>query len=105
MKILKDLIHKANDTMDEIEFYAEKAHALRHEHRTLADTYIKLAEMHVTIYGLLHDRMVALIEEEKKKGVAVPKEMQVIWDYEHEKLVKEFNEAKYLVDEYKKMGY
>lgn len=39
------------------------------------------------------------------KGVAVPHEMQVIWDYEHEKLIKEFAEAKYLIEEYKKMGY
>lgn len=105
MKILKDLISKANDTLDEIEFYAEKAHHLRGEYKTLADTYIKLADMHITIYGLLHERMVALIEDEKKKGVAVPAAMQAIWDYEHEKLIKEFAEAKYLVEEYKKMGY
>jgi hypothetical protein len=31
--------------------------------------------------------------------------MQEIWDYEHEKLVKEFAEAKFLIEEYKKMGY
>ena len=105
MKILKDLIKKANDTMEEVEFYAEKAHHLRAEHRTLADTYIKLADMHVSIYAMLHERMVALIDEEKKKGVPVPHEMQAIWDYEHEKLIKEFAEAKYLIEEYKKMGY
>ena len=105
MKILKDLIEKANDTMEEIEWYAEKAHHLRTEHKPLADTYIKLAEMHIEIYGMLHSRMVALIEEEKKKGVAVPATMQAIWDYEHEKLIKEFAEAKFLVEEYKKMGY
>lgn len=105
MKILKELIEKANDTMEEVEWYAEKAHHLRHDHKALADTYIKLADMHIEIYGMLHNKMVALIEEEKKKGVAVPHEMQVIWDYEHEKLVKEFAESKFLVEEYKKMGY
>ncbi len=105
MKILKDLIEKANDTLEEVEWYAEKAHHLRAEHKALADTYIKIAEMHVSIYAMLHERMVALIDEEKKKGVQVPHEMQVIWDYEHEKLIKEFAEAKYLIEEYKKMGY
>lgn len=105
MKILKDLISKANDTLEEIEFYAEKAHVLRAEHKPLADTYIKIGEMHITIYNMLHDKMVMLIEETKSKGVAVPHEMQVIWDYEHEKLIKEFAEAKYLIEEYKKMGY
>jgi hypothetical protein len=84
MKVLKDLIEKADDTLDEIEWYAEKAHHFRsmNEFKNLADTYIKVAEMHVTIYGMLHERMVALINEEK--------------------LVKEFAEAKYLVEEYKK---
>jgi hypothetical protein len=105
MKILKDLIEKANDTMEEIEWYAEKAHHLRAEHKSLADAYIKIAEMHVTIYNLLHEKMVMLIEEQKNKGVQVPVSMQAIWDYEHEKLIKEFAEAKYLIEEYKKMGY
>ena len=105
MKILKDLIEKANDTMEEIEWYAEKAHHLRTEHKGLADTYIKLAEMHVNIYGMLHERMVALIEEEKRKGTTVPHAMQAIYDYVHEKLIKEFAEAKYLIEEYKKTGY
>lgn len=105
MKILGDLIQKSKDTMEEIEWYAEKAHHLRHEHKSVADCYIKIAEMHIDIYGMLHSKMVSLIEEEKKKGVEVPKEMQVIWDYEHKNLVKEFSEAKFLVEEYKKMSY
>ena len=105
MKILKDLIEKANDTMEEIEWYAEQAHHLRAEHKALADTYIELADMHIDIYGKLHKKMVMLIEEKKAKGVAVPHEMQVIWDYEHQNLIKDFAEAKFLVEEYKKMGY
>ena len=105
MKILEDLIEKANDTMEEVEWYAEKAHHLRHEHKALADTYIEIADIHIKIYGMLHNRMVALIEDEKKKGIAVPHEMQVIWDYEHKNLIKDFNEAKFLVEEYKKMSY
>lgn len=102
MKILTDLIKKSSDTLDEIEWYAEKAQHIRLENKSLADTYIKIAEMHIDIYGMLHNRMAALITEQKEKGVAVPPTMQVIWDYEHEKLVKEFAGAKYLVEEYKK---
>lgn len=104
MKILKDLIEKADDTLEEIELYAEKAMHLRTEHRALADCYIRIAEMHVNIYGMLHERMVALIDEEKRKGIEVPISMEAIWEYEHEKLIKEFAEAKFLIDEYKKMA-
>lgn len=102
MKVLKELIEKANDTMDEVEWYAEKAHHLRATHKDLADTYIKLAETHVDIYKQLHARMVALIDEERKKGVPVPAAMTAIWDYEHERLIKEFADAKVLIDEYHK---
>ena len=102
MKILKDLIGKAEDTMEEVEWYAEKAHHLRIEHKGLADAYIKVAEMHIEVFKLLHEKMVALIAEEKAKGGETPKAMEFIWDYEHEKMMKEFAEAKYLVDEYKK---
>ena len=102
MKILSHLIEKANDTMDEIEFYSEQAHHLKVEHKSLADAYIKVAEMHITIYGILHDQMVALIDKYKKEGNEPPKEMTVIWAYEHEKLVKEFEHMKYLVEDYKK---
>lgn len=105
MKILKDLIEKANDTLEEVEWYAEKAHHLRQEHKPLADTYIKIAETHVNIYSMLHERMVECIEEEKKQGHIAPAPMLAIWEYEHEKMVKEFSEAKYLIEEYKKMGY
>ena len=102
MKILVDLIEKAKDTMDEIEWYAEHAHHLRAEHKPLADKYIKIADMHVSIYAMLHESMVELIEEEKRKGKMPPPEMLAIWNYEHEKLVKEFAEAKFLVEDYKK---
>jgi hypothetical protein len=51
---------------------------------------------------MLHERAVALINEEKQKGVAVPPEMLAIWDFSHRKLIERFNKAKYLVDEYKK---
>lgn len=102
MKILKDLIEKADDTLEEVEWYAEKAHHLRAEHKELADTYIKIAEMHIGIYNMLHERMVSLIAEYRKSGDNPPASMLEVWNYEHEKLVKEFFEAKFLVEEYKK---
>ncbi len=34
--------------------------------------------------------MVELINEEKRKGVQPPVEMLAIWNYEHEKLIKEY---------------
>lgn len=102
MKMLKNLIEKADDTLEEIEWYAEKAHHYKADNRALADCYIRIAEMHIEIYRMLHDRMVAVINEYHSRGHEPPATMQAIWDYEHEKLVKEFAEAKMLIEEYKK---
>ena len=102
MKILKDLIKKMDDTLEEIEFYGEKALHLKTEHKTLGDTFIKIAEIHVEVFKMLHDRAIALINEKKQGGAEPPKFMLDIWDYEHEKLIREFSEAKFLVEEYKK---
>lgn len=102
MKILSKMISKANDTLDEIEWYAEKALHYKQDHKSVADVYNKIAEMHITIYDMLHKEMVGLIDEHKRMGHQPPPEMLAIWDYEHEKLIKEFAEAKTMVDEYKK---
>jgi hypothetical protein len=102
MKILVNLIEKANDTMEEVEWYIQKAFHLRATHKELADVYAKIADEHIGIYKMLHDKMVELIEEEKRKGNSPPQEMLAIWNYEHEKLIKEFAESKFLVEDYKK---
>lgn len=103
MKIIKDIIKKSEETLDEIEWYSEKAIHLKSTDRALADIYIKIAEMHVDIFKMLHDKAVCLIDDYRRQGHEPPKEMLVIWDYEHEKLTKQFSHAKYSIEEYKKM--
>lgn len=100
MKILTELIKKAEDTMEEVEWYGEKALHLKTDHKSLADAYNKIASEHIGIYELLHKEMVNLIEEHKRTGHQPPPEMLAIWNYEHEKMVKEFKEAKFIVEEY-----
>lgn len=105
MKILKELIEHANDTLDEVHEYVRQAYHIHQEHKALADTYIKIAESHISIFNMLHERMVSLIEEEKRKGVQPPAAMLVIWDYEHGKLVDELAHCRVKIEDYKKMNY
>lgn len=58
--------------------------------------------MHITIYDMLHKQMVDLIEQKKREEPKAPAEMLAIWNYEHERLIKEFKDAKILVEEYKR---
>lgn len=102
MKILTSIIEKANDTLKEIEWYSEKAILLRDEYKPIADVYNKIADIHIDIYDMLHKQMVDLIDQKKRDGIQIPAEMSAIWNYEHEKLIKEFKDAKVLVEEYKR---
>lgn len=101
MKIIVNLIGKMNDTLEEIFYYAEKAHAIHADFKNLSDVYIKIAEMHVDIYKQLHEQAVKLIAEERQNRVPPP-EMLAIWNYEHENLVKNFSKAKFMIEEYHK---
>lgn len=102
MKIIQEVIDKMYDVIDEIEYYASKAHHLRHEHKMLADAYIKSAEAHVEIFKSLHETVVKLIAEQKEKGKMPTPEMQFLYDHLHQDVVTEFSRVKWMIEEYKK---
>ena len=105
MKIISELIDKMEDTLEEAEFYGEKAMQYHTDYKHLANTYAKAGEVHTNLYLTLHETVVALINAEKSKGVEVPKEMQFYYDQMHKKMVARYNKAKFVLEEYKKMGY
>lgn len=102
MKILSKLIERGESTLDEVEWYAENALHLKSTNKELSDTYLKIAETHISIFNMLHDMMVKLIEKERHAGVNPPQSMLEMWDYSHKKMMKEFAEAKYIIEEVKK---
>jgi hypothetical protein len=51
---------------------------------------------------MLHDMMVKMIEKERHAGANPPQSMLEMWEYQHKKLMKDYAEAKYIIDEYKK---
>jgi DNA polymerase/3'-5' exonuclease PolX len=100
MKILAELIEKAEDTLEEVEFYGRQAQHLKVTDKSVADLYNKLATTHIEIYGNIHREIVNLIEEHKRTGHQPPPEMLAIWNYEHKKLIERFTKAKNIVNEY-----
>ena len=52
-----------------------------------------------TILNLVNTSFI-IGNERKNAGHQPPPEMLAIWNYEHEKMVKEFKEAKFIVEEY-----
>lgn len=105
MKILKEVIDHANSTLEEIEEYVKEAFVLRAEHKNLADSYVKIAEQHVNIFNTLHEKMIMLVEDEKSKNSNIPEVMKEMWKEEHNEVIEEFAKVKFMIEEYKKMGY
>lgn len=102
MKVIMEAIEKLYDVIDEVEYYASRAIHLKQDHKTLAEGYIKAAEAHVEIFRSMHETVVKLIDEQKSKGNMPTKEMQFLYDQEHQRIVKEFAKARMLIEEFRK---
>ena len=102
MKILEDFIERMDSTLEEAETYITKAHLYKNENKKVADAYANASETHLNLYMKMHETVVALINEERRKGVSVHVGMMEAWNLQHSILVKKFTKLKYLVDEYGK---
>ena len=103
MKIMKDIICHMSDTMEEAEDYVAEARLIKDEHPQLFSTYLKLAEEHLKHYMSLHTAVVQIINEYRRQKGEPPKEMTIIWNYEHEKLIEEYEDIKKSIDRAKMM--
>jgi predicted metal-dependent HD superfamily phosphohydrolase len=103
MKIMKDIICHMKDTMDEAEDYVSEARLLKEEHPNLFNTYIKLAEEHLQHYMSLHSAVVMIINDFKRLKGEPPAVMKAIWDYEHERLVEEYEDIRKAIERAKMM--
>lgn len=94
MLIMKEVIDKMDDTLEEAEFYALHHKIHKESMPILADIYYKLAQDHLAHYLSLHNGVVAIINDYRRTKGEPPANMTAIWSYEHEKLVEEYEEIK-----------
>jgi hypothetical protein len=101
MLIIKEVIEKMDDTLCEAEWYA--VHAKHHKETMpmLADIYYKLGQEHLAHYMSLHTGVVSIINEHRRTKGEPPPTMSVLWDYEHKKLIEEYEEIKKMLDSYR----
>lgn len=84
MEIIKKISQKIDSELEDAQHYIKCAYKVKDEYPKLADTYYKLslAEMeHVT---MLHDNVVAIINEYKMHN-EVPEAMEILYEYLHER--------------------
>jgi hypothetical protein len=101
MLIIKEIIGKMDDTLCEADFYAKNAHHYKDTHPILADTYYKLGNDHLAHYMSLHTAVVAIINDHRRTKGEPPATMAAIWDYEHKKLIEDYEDIKKMLEHYR----
>lgn len=87
MEIVKQLVEKIDDELEDAEKYIKLACKMKEKDKNLAETYYKLSLEEMGHMTMLHDQVVRIIDNFKKTN-EVPVGMQTLYDYLHERQVK-----------------
>ena len=87
MEIIKELVEKMDDELEDSEKYIKCAMRKKGKYPQLAETYYKLSLEEMNHFAMLHDQVVRIINEYKKEH-EVPPAMQTLYDYLHEREIK-----------------
>lgn len=98
MKAIKEIVEDIRDELDGAKHYAEKAVRMRDTDMTAANTYAEMARQELGHADKLHGMAVKLINEQRAAGVTPPASMQVVWDWEHERMIDQTARIKALLD-------
>lgn len=95
IKLLSELIR---EELDDATKYAKLAVQYKDSERRIGDAFANLARAELDHSSILHEQAVTLIRA--FQGTP-PKAMQIVWDWEHERQMKQTQEIKILLDMYK----
>lgn len=100
MKIIKQLVEKIDDELEDAEAYINLACQTKEKDSVLADTYYKLSLEEMGHMNMLHDQVVRIINDFKKSN-EIPAGMQTLYDYVHEREMKWATKIKIKQEMYK----
>lgn len=101
MKIIQKLNDKISEEIQDAKCYATMALEYKDERRGLADTLYMISTEEMKHMSLLHNEVVKIIEEYRKKNGEPPAEMLAVYEYLHKKHIEAAGEAKALQALYK----
>lgn len=101
MKAIKELINMIEDELEGAEHYAKAAIRYKSEFPSLADTLYAISTQEMLHVTILHEEVVKLIKSYREKHGEPPVAMQAVYDWQHEKQIKETKEIKILQNQYK----
>lgn len=101
MLVIKDLVEEIYEEIDGARKYAENALRLKDKDKSLSEMYIGMAKEELGHMNRLHDQVVRIISEYRVSSGEVPKGMEEIYEWQHQKIIKCSAEVKVLIEGYK----
>ena len=97
MRVIQVIINHMDDTLEEAHEYYRDYVMFKDSHPKMAQTALEMASVHLNLYLKWHDVVVSTINDYKAKSGELPATMKSLYDYEHQKLVEEYDEINYKV--------
>lgn len=87
MKIISEICDKIECELKQAEKYIDCAIYVQQDYPQLAETYYKLSDQRMKDQSMLHDQVVAIINEYKKSNGEPPETMKFLYEYLHKKFI------------------
>ena len=100
MNIIKNLSEMIMDEVEGAECYAKKALMFKEDEPTLGKMFYQLANDELGHVTTLHNAVVNLIEEYRREEGEPPAAMMAVYEYLHEKQIKEVTKVRMMLAEY-----
>lgn len=101
MKIIEKLCEMIDEEINDAMKYAKCANAYKDENPVLADTFIRLSEEEMKHMMTLHNQVIIIIDEYRRKNGEPPEAMKTVYDILHKRHIDKAAEAKAAISLYK----
>jgi len=101
MKLIEKLSEYIDEEINDAMKYAKCANLYKEENAVLADLFIRLAEEEMKHMMMLHNQVVSIIEDYKRKNGEPPEAMKAVYDILHKRHIDRAAEAKAVISMYK----
>ena len=104
MKLIGELCDFIEDELDGVVEYGNMAAHYKAENKELADMFFNMANGEVTHLKNIHAWVVKFVDKQKRESMQpIPQGMLDVWSWKHMKLVKKFNQAEIVLQNYSKL--